>query len=63
MKTLRRRPLLVSLFVAPVALAASFGGVDVPPPPRPLTETIWGVAVPDPYRFLETRRIRRSRRG
>jgi prolyl oligopeptidase len=56
MKTLRRPVvLLVSLFVAPVALAASFGGVDVPPPPapRPLTETIWGVAVPDPYRFLE----------
>ena len=56
MKTLRPVvALLVSLFVAPVALAASFGGIDVPPPPapRPLTETIWGVAVPDPYRFLE----------
>ena len=56
MKTLRRPvALLVCLFVAPVALAVSFGGVDVPPPPapRPLTETIWGVAVPDPYRFLE----------
>ena len=55
--TKRRRPgaLLLGLFAAPVAFAASFGGVDVPPPPapRPLTETLWGVAVPDPYRFLE----------
>jgi prolyl oligopeptidase len=38
-----------------LALAAAFAGVEVPPPPapRPVTETFWGVAVEDPYRFLE----------
>jgi len=56
MKNLRRPvALLASMLAVPVALAASFGGVDVPSPPapRPLTETFFGVAVPDPYRFLE----------
>ena len=48
-------PLVWSLLAAPLATAASFGGVDVPPPPapRPVTETFWGVAVTDPFRFLE----------
>lgn len=38
-----------------VAQAASFAGVDVPPPlpAAPVTDTYWGVEVADPYRFLE----------
>jgi prolyl oligopeptidase len=35
--------------------AATFAGVEVPPPlpPQPVVDTHWGVAVEDPYRFLE----------
>lgn len=42
-------------FVAVPAFAATVAGVEVPPPlpPKPVTETFWGVAVEDPYRFLE----------
>lgn len=49
-----RLAIALSLLAVP-ALAATFAGVEVPPPlpPRPVTETIWGVAVEDPYRFLE----------
>lgn len=38
-----------------LALAATFAGVEVPPPPAPrnVVETHWGVSVDDPYRFLE----------
>ena len=48
-------PLALALLAARIASAASFGGVDVPPPPdpRPVTETFWGVSVTDPFRFLE----------
>lgn len=37
------------------AHAATFAGVDVPPPlpAAPVTDTYWGVEVTDPYRFLE----------
>jgi len=36
--------------------AASFGGVEVPPPlpARPVVDTLWGTQVTDPYRFLES---------
>ncbi|HEX4885939.1 MAG TPA: S9 family peptidase, partial [Casimicrobiaceae bacterium] len=38
------------------AAAATFAGVEVPPPlpPKPVVDTHWGVRVEDPYRFLET---------
>jgi prolyl oligopeptidase len=37
------------------SLAATFAGVDVPPPPpaKNVVDTYWGVAVDDPYRYLE----------
>ncbi len=37
------------------APAATIAGVDVPPPlpAKPVTDVHWGVAVEDPYRFLE----------
>ena len=37
------------------AHAATFAGVDVPPPlpPKPVVDTYWGTQVTDPYRFLE----------
>ena len=37
------------------AFAATFAGVEVPPPPpaNNVTDTYWGVAVDDPYRFFE----------
>jgi len=58
MKTLPRcaLPLLTLCFAAlHGAHAASFAGVDVPPPltAAPVTDTYWGVEVTDPYRFLE----------
>jgi len=44
-----------ALAAATAAAAASYAGVDVPPPlpARPVVDTHWGVAVEDPYRFLE----------
>jgi prolyl oligopeptidase len=52
------RPLLAlaaALVAAAPVHAASFGGVEVPPPPaaRPVTETFHGTTVVSPYRFLE----------
>ena len=37
------------------AFAATYAGVEVPPPaaPKVVTDTYWGVQVEDPYRFLE----------
>ena len=45
---------LALLAVAP-AFAASFGGVEVPPPPeaRPTSETFHGTTVATPYRYME----------
>jgi len=45
---------VLSLLAVP-AIAASVAGVEVPGPlpPKPVTDTFWGVAVEDPYRFLE----------
>ncbi len=44
--------------VAPLALAASFLGVDVPPPlpANNVVDTYWNTPVDDPYRFLEDTR-------
>jgi prolyl oligopeptidase len=41
--------------VAPAALAATFAGVEVPPPlpPQAVSEMHWGTSVADPYRFVE----------
>lgn len=46
---------LAALLCAAPPDAARFAGIDVPPPlpPRPVTDVHWGVAVEDPYRFLE----------
>jgi prolyl oligopeptidase len=46
--------LLLALAGAP-AHAATYAGVDVPPPlpAKPVVDTHWGVTVEDPYRFLE----------
>jgi prolyl oligopeptidase len=45
---------VVSLLAVP-ALAATIAGVEVPPPlpPKPVSDTFFGVTVEDPYRFLE----------
>jgi prolyl oligopeptidase len=53
-RTLRLIAALVLLYGSPL-LAATFAGVDVPPPPAPkvVTDTHFGVAVDDPYRFFE----------
>ncbi|MGB2816423.1 MAG: prolyl oligopeptidase family serine peptidase [Burkholderiaceae bacterium] len=55
-----RRLAVPALLAAAVALlsianAATFAGVDVPPPlpPQPVVDVHWGVSVEDPYRFLE----------
>ena len=49
------RPLLVVLFAATPALAATIDGVEVPapPPPQDVVDTHWGERVEDPYRCLE----------
>ena len=46
---------LAALLAALRRRAATFAGVDVPPPlpAQPVVDTHWGVAVDDPYRFLE----------
>ncbi|MDH5285072.1 MAG: prolyl oligopeptidase family serine peptidase [Betaproteobacteria bacterium] len=46
---------LAAWFAALPAAAATFAGVEVPPPlpARPVVDLHWGVAVEDPYRFLE----------
>ena len=46
---------LFCLLASAPAFAATFAGVDLPapPPPRSVVDTHWGVAVDDPYRFLE----------
>ncbi len=54
-----RRVALSSLVACAAALssatAATFAGVEVPPPlpPQPVVDVHWGVSVEDPYRFLE----------
>ena len=44
-----------ALALLSTAQAATFAGVDVPPPlpPQPVVDVHWGVSVEDPYRFLE----------
>lgn len=51
-------PALIFAAALNVAHAASFAGVDVPPPlpAAPVTDTYWSVEVTDPYRFLENTR-------
>ena len=46
----------VTAFVAPFAFAASFLGVEVPPPlpANNVVDTYWNTPVDDPYRFLES---------
>lgn len=48
-------PALLLAALLSSAHAASFAGVDVPPPlpAQPVTDVYWGVSVEDPYRFLE----------
>jgi len=55
MKRLLAPLALAATFAAPPAFAASFGGVEVPPPPpaRPVAETFHGVTVESPFRFME----------
>ena len=53
---LARCALLAGLIVLlSSAQAATFAGVEVPPPlpPQPVVDVHWGVSVEDPYRFLE----------
>ena len=47
--------LAAALVAAAPVHAASFGGVEVPPPPaaRPVTETFHGTTVVSPFRFME----------
>ena len=44
-----------ALLIAGMTHAATFAGVDVPPPlpAKPVTDTLWGTPITDPYRFLE----------
>jgi len=44
-----------ALVLLPSAQAATFAGVEVPPPlpTQPVVDVHWGVSVEDPYRFLE----------
>lgn len=43
------------MILSSLLFAASFAGVDVPPPlpPKSVVDTHWGVQVEDPYRYLE----------
>ena len=52
---MRTALLAVALGLLSTAQAATFAGVDVPPPlpPQPVVDVHWGVSVEDPYRFLE----------
>ena len=52
---MRTALLAVALGLLSTAQAATFVGVDVPPPlpPQPVVDVHWGVSVEDPYRFLE----------
>jgi len=53
--TARRLAAFAAWIAALPAAAATIAGVEVPPPlpARPVVDTHWGVAVEDPYRFLE----------
>jgi prolyl oligopeptidase len=55
---IRAFPAALAAIVAPAALAASFLGVEVPPPlpAKNVVDTYWGTGVDDPYRFLENTR-------
>lgn len=55
MKTTRHLLAAALLAASPLALAASFSGVEVPapPPPKIVSDTYFGVRVDDPYRFFE----------
>jgi len=55
MPTLNRLALnaLSTAILSLTAAGASASTVPPPLPPQPVTETHWGVTVPDPYRFLE----------
>jgi prolyl oligopeptidase len=55
MPTLNRHALnaLSTALLSLTAAGASASTVPPPLPPQPVTETHWGVTVPDPYRFLE----------
>lgn len=52
---LRSALALAAAVPATLALAASFGGIEVPPPPpaRPVTETFHGTTVVSPFRWME----------
>jgi prolyl oligopeptidase len=59
-----RRPLRFAVaaacaLVAPLAFAASFLGVEVPPPlpANNVVDTYWNTPVDDPYRFLEDTKV------
>lgn len=55
MKLPLQRLAAACLAVPCAAFAAAIAGVELPalPEPRPVVETHWGVAIEDPYRFLE----------
>ena len=55
MPPIRGWPAPVLALVAPLACAASFLGVEVPPPlpAKNVVDTYWNTPVDDPYRFLE----------
>jgi len=52
---LRSALALAAALPATLALAASFGGIEVPPPPpaRPVSETFHGTTVVSPFRWME----------